>query len=107
MTYFASQLRLGLRYAAWFAAIAAAFGFCYGLISGIVWQPAVFAVLFTGTLASLNFVVAVLCLLVHLGGLPFGKGSRRLVRYFGLSLGFFLVYLSFFGLIKLFNPSIF
>lgn len=107
MIYFVSQLRLGLRYAALFALIAAAFGFFYGLVAGIVLQPAVFAILFTGTLASLNFAVALLCLLVHLSGLPFGKGSRLLVRYVGLSLGFFLVYLSFFGLLKLLHPAIF
>jgi len=92
-SYFSAQLKKGFVYALWLALIAAVMGILYGLISGIVLQPAVFTIAFCCTLVVINFVVALLCFLFNLLFLaPFKKGSRRLVRYFALSFSFFAVF---------------
>lgn len=92
--YFKSNLKTGLKYAAIVWPLTAVAGGLYGLISGIVLQPAVFAIAFTCILVSLNFVCAVLAELFNLMFLlPFKKGSPALTRYFSLSLSFFIVFM--------------
>lgn len=91
---FMVTLRAGFRYALWFVLISAVMGVLYGLFSGIVLQPAVFAIVYTAVFVLLNFVVAlpVWCFnLIFL--MPFGKGSRGIQRYFALSLSFAVVFL--------------
>lgn len=91
---FIANMWAGFRYACWFVLISAVMGVLYGLFSGIVLQPAVFAIVYTAVFVMLNFVVAlpVWCFnLVFL--MPFRKGSRGIQRYFALSLSFAIVFL--------------
>ena len=97
--YFTLNARKGFRYALWFVLFAALSGALYGLFSGVIIQPAVFAVAFATILVVLHFLVALLCFLVHLLLLPLKRGSRMLIRYFYLSLSFLLVFLFFYWLL--------
>lgn len=86
------------RKGAWYAVLllVAAFvsGALYGLISGIIIQPALFAVLYTGICIIVNFIVALLTFIVNLLFLaPFRRSKRNIFKYFSLSLAFALVFL--------------
>ncbi|WP_316792175.1 PepSY-associated TM helix domain-containing protein [Pedobacter frigoris] len=92
--YFKTNLTSGFKYAAIVWPLTAVAGGIYGLISGIVIQPAVFAIAFTCVLVSLNFVCALLAEIFNLLFLlPFKKGSLKITRYFSLSLSFFVVFI--------------
>lgn len=92
-TYFVQQLKCSFKYALWTLLITAVMGALYGILSGIVIQPAVFGIAFTTVLVVLNFLVALLCIVFNIIFLvPFKKGSRLVVKYFSLSLGFFVVF---------------
>jgi uncharacterized iron-regulated membrane protein len=98
--YSTLNLRKGFRYALWFILFAALAGALYGLFSGVIVQPAVFAVAFTCVLVVIHFVLALLCILFNMLFLaPFKKGSRMLIRYFSLSLSFLVVFLFFYWLL--------
>lgn len=95
VNYFLQQMKNGFKYALWTLLITALMGVLYGIVSGIVMPPAIFGVAFTTVLAVINFAIAFLCFLFNIIFLaPFKKGSRMLVRYFSLSLGFCVVFLS-------------
>lgn len=92
--YFLTNFIKGLRYALWCLPVTAVLGALYGLISGIVMQPAVFAVIFTALIVVMNFIIAFLVLIFSfIFLLPFKKNSRLTFRYFALSLSFVIVFL--------------
>ncbi|MEM6806744.1 MAG: hypothetical protein AAF696_35410 [Bacteroidota bacterium] len=97
----------GIKYALIFAGIAALMGVIYGAISGIVFVPALFSVTMVGIFATLNFIVALFVFLINLILMIFKKHSAQINRYFGLSLGFIIIYLSFFLLLKVFGIEVF
>ena len=91
---FKIDLKRGLNYAVIIWPLTAIAGGLYGLISGIILQPAVFAIAFTCVMVSLNFVCALLAEIFNLLFLlPFKKGSLSITRYFSLSLSFFIVFI--------------
>ncbi|MFT4205027.1 MAG: PepSY-associated TM helix domain-containing protein [Chitinophagaceae bacterium] len=90
---FKSAFRKGLKYALMFLPCAFLCGALYGLISGVVLQPAVFGVLYVGICIIVNFIVAMLCGIFSLLFLrPFGKG-RLVLQYWAYSLAFGLVFI--------------
>ncbi|WP_276480150.1 PepSY-associated TM helix domain-containing protein [Paraflavitalea pollutisoli] len=92
--YFWIHLKKGVVYASWFVLIGAVMGALYGVFSGIVIEPAVFTVVFTAIFVTANFVVALISLLFYtLFLLPFKRNGRPVLKYFALSLSFFLVFL--------------
>lgn len=91
---FKANFKKGLRYAAIVWPLVAISGGLYGLASGIILQPALFAIAFTCVLVSLNFICALLAELFNvLFLLPLKKGSSGVTRYFSLSLSFFIVFM--------------
>lgn len=93
MTYFWLHAKKGLVYGGWLVLLAGGMGALYGLASGIVLQPAVFAIIFTAILVLANFVLALVSFLFNLIFLwPFKRSSRPLVKYFALSLSLALVF---------------
>ncbi|MFT3703059.1 MAG: PepSY-associated TM helix domain-containing protein [Agriterribacter sp.] len=94
ISYFLQQLTYGFKYALWILLVTAVMGVSYGIVSGIIVQPAIFGIAYTTVLVVINFVIAFLCFLFNIIFLsPFGRGSRMLIRYFSLSLGFCTVFL--------------
>lgn len=84
----------GIKYALMLLASSLVAGALYGLFSGVIIQPALFAALYTGISVCINFIVALLAGLVTLLLLaPFKRGRRTMWRYFLLSLAFLLVFL--------------
>lgn len=95
LRYFGLSVMAGFRYAGWVLLCSLVMGALYGLISGIIWQPAAFAVAFTTFFVILNFVVALPVFGVHMLKFVFiRKGRRGAVRYFALSLAFLLVFVA-------------
>lgn len=98
--YFWMHLKKGVVYAGWFVLIGAVMGALYGVFSGIVIEPAVFTVIFTAIFVTANFVVALVSLLFYtIFLLPFRRNGRPVLKYFALSLSFFLVFLVAFSLL--------
>jgi uncharacterized iron-regulated membrane protein len=67
-----------------------------GTLSGI-WGDAVpeaiaFIIVFTFLLSAVNLLVALIALVFHLLCVPFGRGSRAILRYFAWSLAFSAVF---------------
>jgi len=91
---------LGIRYALWFIAVAAAMGVLYGLIGGVIIYPAIISVIIVGIFATINFVLSLLTVIPMLILRLLGKRPNTLIRYFSFSLAFFLVFLPFFALVK-------
>lgn len=92
--FFSGQIKKGFVYALWILPITFFSGGLYGLLVGIVWQPACFAVIFCSFLATINFIVALIVLIFNLLFLvPFKKGKRYILKYFAWSLGIFIIYL--------------
>jgi uncharacterized iron-regulated membrane protein len=90
---FVTQFKAGFKYASILLPLTFLAGALYGLIAGIMIQPAVFALAFFCMVIALNFVCALLAETVNLLFFtPFKKGNRAVTRYFALSLAFFLVY---------------
>lgn len=106
-SYFKTNLRLGLWYALWLVLVGAACGAAYGILAGIVIEPAVFCVLFCGVIAIMNLFVAILVFGVNLLLRLLGKGNRRVIRYFALSLSIGFTYLLVFYLVYLSGLNIF
>jgi len=89
------NMKQGFRYALYVFLISMIMGALYGLVSGIIIQPALFTIAFSTVFVAINFAVALLVILFNIIFLaPFGKGKLILIRYFGLSLSFVIVYLS-------------
>ena len=92
--FFSGQIKKGFVYALWILPITFFSGGLYGLLVGIVWQPACFAVIFCSFLATINFIAALIVLIFNLLFLvPFKKGKRYILKYFAWSLGIFIIYL--------------
>jgi uncharacterized iron-regulated membrane protein len=92
--YFKRNLKSGFKYAGILWPLTAIAGGIYGVISGVVLQPAVFAIAFGCVLVVLNFVCALLAEVFNLLFLlPFKKGSQSVTRYFSFSLSFFIVFM--------------
>ena len=92
---FYTNLKAGFRYALWFVVVGFVMGALYGLFSGVIIQPAVFAVTFTTFVVVMNFVVALLVYAINVVIFsPFRRGSSAIVRYFAISLAFLLVFVA-------------
>lgn len=91
--YFAYQFKKGLKYALLILACTFVSGALYGLFSGVIIQPALFGVLYTGITIGVNFVIALLVFILTLIFLaPFRKAGKGVWKYFALSLAFALVF---------------
>jgi len=97
---FIHLFNLGLKYALFFMATAALMGFIYGAIGGIWVAPAWVAVSYVGIFVLINFVFAFLLGVLSLLPCIFGKGSKRLTRYFSFSSAFLIVFLTYFAILK-------
>lgn len=95
-----SQFIKGAKYALIFILVGALMGLFYGIWSGIVIAPIIFAISLTGVFVVLNFPLALILFLLNLFPSVFKKGSARLNRYFIFSLAFLMVYFMFFLLFK-------
>jgi uncharacterized iron-regulated membrane protein len=92
--YFWKHLKQGLRYALWTLLIIMVMGVLYGVLSGIVVQPAVFGIAYTTVFVIINFIIALVCFVFNVLFLaPFRKGKAILVKFFSLSFGFLIVFL--------------
>lgn len=92
--YFSFYFKKGIRYALLLLAAAFVSGVLYGLLSGVIIQPALFSVLYTGICIIVNFIVALLVLMVNLIFLaPFKISKRNIFKYFSFSLAFVLIFL--------------
>lgn len=107
LPWFTSQVKLGIRYGLYFLAVGFGMGAIYGLFGGLFLQPALFATSLIGIFCLMNFPASVVAILVNLLLALFKKSSRPVYRYFGLSLGFALVYLLFFYVLHVSHVSIF
>ena len=101
MRYFTIQFLAGLRYAALFLLISALMGMLYGIFGGLLVSAAIIGVTMTGIFVVLNFPVAVLFFIGGIFPVLFGGSNRAGFRYFALSLAFLLVFMLFFGLLKI------
>jgi hypothetical protein len=101
MNTFSYHFIKGIRYAFLFIMLGAVMGAIFGIWSGIVYGPAVFAVSLTGLFVVLNFPISLLLFLLNLLPQLAKKGSSQLNRYFIYSSAFLLVYMLFFFLFKL------
>ncbi|WP_346318039.1 PepSY-associated TM helix domain-containing protein [Chitinophaga sp. YIM B06452] len=105
---FSHYFKKGLKYAALLLVCSLLAGALYGLISGIVVQPALFSVLYTGISICVNFIIALLACIICLLLLgPFRRYPKRVHRYFALSLAFLLVFLPVIILIAQLNMKVF
>jgi len=98
--YFVSHFILGVKYAHYFMVASAIMGFIYGAFGGIWIAPALVAVSYVGIFVLINFVFAFVVGVLNLITSIFGKGSKRLSRYFSFSLAFLVVFLAYFAILK-------
>ncbi|WP_234736657.1 hypothetical protein [Tellurirhabdus bombi] len=96
LSWFAFQVKSGIRYALYFMAVGFVMGAIYGVFGGLIFEPALFATSLIGVFCIVNFLVAIPAVTLNLVLAVFKKSSRPIYRYFGLSLGFAIVYLLFF-----------
>ncbi|MEM7660323.1 MAG: hypothetical protein AAF399_29730 [Bacteroidota bacterium] len=99
--------RRGLIYALYFMLIAAVMGAVYGLISGVILQPALFSVAMVGVFVSVNAVIALLLALPMLGFRIFGRKMVAGERYLTFSLAFLVVFLPYFAVLKVLPFAVF
>lgn len=90
----------GIRYALWFVIIAAAMGALYGLLGGLIVEPAIASITVVGVFVMLNLVAAILCLIPALCIKCTISQVLPLQCYIGLSFGFGFVFFIFFAVIK-------
>ena len=95
-----NQVLLGIKYALIFLFFALLMGFIYGFFAGILFETALVALTFVGLFSVINFMVALLCLIPLVYFRFRKKNTKQLVRYISISLGFAIVYLPFFVLLK-------
>ncbi|MDN5202769.1 hypothetical protein QQ008_15375 [Fulvivirgaceae bacterium BMA10] len=93
----------GVKYAGIFMVIVSIMGALYGLISGVVFGPAIFAITIVGVFVSMNFAVAIASLVPYLLLVVSKRKARLLARYIALSIGFFIVFFPVF-LFHYFSP---
>lgn len=105
--WFLFQVRSGASYALCFIVIAFFMGVIYGAFGGLTLEPALFSVSLVGIFCVLNFTVSVIAALVSAPLLMLRKNVTPLFRYFGLSLGFAVVYLTYFYFMHLLKLEIF
>jgi len=98
--YFINHFSLGFKYAMYFMGAAAIMGFIYGAFGGIWVAPALVAVSYVGIFVLINFVFAFVVGVLNLISGIFGRGSKRLIRYFSFSLAFLMVFLAYFLILK-------
>lgn len=102
---FLGSIASGTRYSLWTALFSFLSGALYGILSGVVIEPAVLAVYMTFGIVIINFVIAMIALIaswLFRTILLFKRkvSIRGTVRYFGLSLTFLVVFLIFFLVIS-------
>lgn len=107
VTTFRHYFMKGLKYATIIFFGAFATGFLYGLISGVVIPPAVFMAYYTAIIVLINFVFALVTLVVYLIGLIFKKDNHSLLKYVSYSLAFLLVFLPLIVVVNVFDLNIF
>jgi uncharacterized iron-regulated membrane protein len=92
--YFGFYFKKGIRYALLLLVAAFISGALYGLLSGVIIQPALFCVLYTGICIVVNFIIALLVFMANLVFLaPFKRSKRNVFKYFSFSLALTLVFL--------------
>ncbi|GAB3008322.1 hypothetical protein GCM10027051_05680 [Niabella terrae] len=92
-SFFKCEFRKGLKYGGILLLCCFLSGALYGLISGIWLEPAVFSVLYCGICILINFIIALLAMVINLlFFVPFESG-RILFRYAAYSLALALVFL--------------
>lgn len=92
-TYFFVQVKGGISYASIVLLVTMLMGGLYGLIVGIIIEPAVFALAFSAILVCMNFICAIFALLFNTIFLvPFKKGKQNIIRYFAWSFSFMILY---------------
>lgn len=105
--WFLFQVRSGASYALYFMVIAFFMGAIYGAFGGLTLEPAFFSVSLVGIFCVLNFIVSVIATLLGAPLLMLRKDVTPLFRYFSLSLGFAVVYLTYFYLLHLLKLEVF
>lgn len=92
----------GLKYGFIFMGASGLMGALYGIWSGIVFEPAVFAITIVGVFVAMNFSVSLLaCIPWGIGRIVSKNNLSLLSKYIGLSFGFFTVFFPYFILLKL------
>ncbi len=85
--YFVHHFKKGFRYALLLLICAFLSGALYGLLSGVIIQPALLAVLYTGISIGVNFVIALIVFaFTGIFLAPFKKDGKSAYKYFALSL---------------------
>jgi hypothetical protein len=105
--WFGTQVKAGARYALYFLVISFLMGVIYGAFGGLFFGAGLFAASMVGIFCILNFPVSLLAVLVNLLLAIFKKSSRSVYRYFGLSLGFAVVWLLYFYVLHLSHIEVF
>lgn len=106
-TSFLDYFVKGLKYAVIILLGAFATGFLFGLVSGVVIPPAMFVAYYAGIIVLINFILALLMLIVYLAGLIFKKNNCSLLKYVSYSLAFLLVFLPLIVAMNIFDLDIF
>jgi len=105
--YFLFHFKKGIKYGLLILGAALVCGLIYGLLSGIVVQPALFAVLYTGITLIVNLIIALLVLVAGAVLLLFKRRPRAILKYFSSSLALALVFLPFILAIALLSRELF
>lgn len=97
---FSKGIRRGLKYAVILMIVSAIMGLIYGLLGGLFFRSALVAVTFVGIFAVANLALSALTWIPLLLFTVLKKSTRILETYAGISLGFVIIYLPFFILLK-------
>lgn len=91
---FSYHFKKGIKYALLLLVCSFLAGTLYGMISGVVIQPALFAVLYTGISIFVNFIIATLVFIFNLlFFMPFKRSKKSIIKYFTLSFAFLIIFL--------------
>lgn len=96
-----TSIKRGLKYGMVFMAVSAVMGFLYGLFGGLFLQPALVAFTCVGVFAAIFFILSLIALVPALLMKLAGVSISKYLIFLGISIGFVLVYLPFFILIKM------
>ncbi|MBO9619475.1 MAG: PepSY domain-containing protein [Niabella sp.] len=106
--YFAFYFKKGIKYGLFLLAGVFLSGLLYGLLSGILLQPAIFSVLYTGISLIINFMIAlVVFIAAYLLPLLFRRSYKPALKYFSLSLSLLLLFAPFVAAIALLSKHLF
>jgi hypothetical protein len=94
------KTRAGIKFGFYFLLISFLMGILYGVFAGIPLQTGKVAAILVGVFVTINFIFSLLAMLPMIAGLILGK-KGFLLRYFGLSSGFMIVFIIYFLLLKL------